>query len=332
MILIINSDKYDYLTSTLIEGLIINGQNVFTLNYNNYCKHIGYDEFLKMSEAASLIVISSSSINYWHILQYIKNDNIIYMDGEDYAQIKLPKNLSFKAVFKREYYSFFKLLYPINTYPFQIGAETRYINNDLKEEIFDVSFVANLTTNQLRSEVDIVLKNLRNDKIFSGNTNERAYSSSATNYISTPEYRKLINSSKISINVPGGGEDCARYWEILSSKTLLFSYKLSLMIPFGLREDLDFITFKTKRELIKKIKYYLLNPALISILAESGHRRLLKYHSTQFRARYFMKIATSTLRHSRKLKYTNFLIFNYLSHPLIIRIIRKFQRIIFKYF
>jgi hypothetical protein len=332
MILILNSDTYDYLTSTIVEGLVLNGYDVYGLNSSNYCTGLGHKKFIEKSHQSEFIIVSSSAYKCWYILNEIDNDNFIFLDGEDYAQIKLPKHVEFKAVFKREYYTRLRYFYPDNTYPLQFGAELRYIKHSPKEYIYDVSFIANLDTNQLRGDVDEVLKNLKNEKIFSGTTNERAYSSTATNYINTPEYRKLIHSSKISINVPGGGEDCARYWEILSFNTLLFSYKLSLNIPFSLREEIDFITFKTKRELIKKINYFLNNPGLINKIAESGHRRLLKYHSTHFRARYFMKITTSTLKKSSTVKYTEFIFLNFLANPFFIRILRKFQRIIFKYF
>lgn len=66
--------------------------------------------------------------------------------------------------------------------------------------------------------------------IVSGTTSERACSHAHGIPIDTPRYRNLLHRSRISINIPGAGYDCARNWEILAARAMLMSLEPDIVI------------------------------------------------------------------------------------------------------
>jgi hypothetical protein len=192
------------------------------------------------------------------MLNSINNRKIVFVDGEDHQGINLPSKITPRSIFKRELPK--RSILKLAIHPLPFSAEKRYFSNAEFSKKYLVSFVANLNTNPVRLIIHNELIKRKSKEIFSGNTGETAYNASTSNYLTTPTYNQILNSSLISINAPGGGQDCARFWEILASGAMLLTYRLDLTIPNSFVEDYDYVTFRTMEELNKKIDFYLANP------------------------------------------------------------------------
>jgi hypothetical protein len=293
-IVYLNTPIYDYLTATLIEGLNELGQEVICSEASNYGRSVPEPELLRQAEEADLIVVGSNAGVRHHLLQGVANPRKVFVDGMDSAAFDVPTAIRFKAVFKRELNRQIRGAPGDGIHPLPFAAEKRYFVAPPNKDIL-VSFIANMNTNPLRHSVHLRLQNLQNPAIVSGSTNERAYNpgSARQTPVDTPLYRQLLSRSLISVNVPGMGYDCARYWEILAAGAMLFTYEPDILIPDGFTDGVDCATFASLDEFDSKLKFYTAEPQRALKVAASGYQRLLKHHTTARRAAYFLEKATA---------------------------------------
>ena len=291
-ILYINSAQYDFLTATLIEGLTELGHDIVCSLGSSYGKAIEAKEIPAVAEAADLIIIGSNHGVNHHLLEDVKNPRIVAVDGSDHASFEVPGTTRVKAVFKRE----LCLVAPNPAenfiYPMPFAAEKRYFTPPVEKDIL-VSFVANTNTIPVRHSIHVRLRNRNHPAIFSGSTNERSYSVTSPRPIAveTPTYRQLLARSQISISAPGAGYDCARYWEILAARAMLFTYTPDILIPNGFTDGVNCATFSSLQEFDDKLDYYLARPERVAEIATAGFEHLLAYHTTSHRAAYFLNLA-----------------------------------------
>ena len=291
-ILYINCSVYDYLTATLIEGLTDLGHEVACSYDSNYGRAVKEASIHAFAEAADLIVIGTNRGVDHYLLEQVTNPRIVAVDGSDQASFVVSPVPRVKAVFKRELCA--AEIHPENNfiYPLPFAAERRYFT-DRQEKDLSVSFVANMDTNPLRNSIHVRLLNRKDPHIFSGSTNERTYSwgSPRANAIKTTRYRELLARSRISVNVPGAGYDCARYWEILAARAMLFTYRPDIVIPNDFTDGVNCATFSSMTEFQEKLNYYLSNPDRVDAITEAGYKHLLAYHTSARRAAYFLSLA-----------------------------------------
>jgi hypothetical protein len=298
-ILYLNSPIYDYLTATLIEGLTELGHDVVCTETSNYGVGVTEAEFMAKADSADLIVVGSNVGIREHLLQRISNPRIVLVDGSDFAAYDINSATRYKAVFKRELCIKERDARDKFIFPLPLAAERRYFLQPATKDIL-VSFIANMQTNPLRNSIHVRLKNTNNPAIISGSTSERAYSSIAPNPnpIETPNFHKLLARSLISVNVPGAGYDCARFWEILAARAMLFTFAPDIVIPDGFTDGVDFVTFSSFDEFESKLSFYLETPERAVTIAERGYRRLIEHHTTGRRAAYFLEHALTAVRRS----------------------------------
>lgn len=292
-ILYINPSHYDYLTATLVEGLIECGCEVRASETSNYAVGLPDEDIVAYAEQADLIVVAHGNFARRHLLQSVGNPRIVFVDGDDRQGIWPPDTIRFKAIFKRELNRRYPNPERSSVFALPFAAERRYFSAPAPHRNILVSFLANLGANTLRQSVHQRLVNFGHAQVFSGTTGESAYDESTpkSSPIDTPVYRDALNRSLISVNVPGAGYDCARFWEILAAGAMLFSYEPDIVIPDGFTDGLDFVSFKSLDEFEEKLMYYGNRLDAVREIAARGHQRLLAHHTTRARAAYFLEIA-----------------------------------------
>lgn len=283
--------NYDFLIATLIEGLVDLGHNIVTSENSNYGIWLKRKEFINFSNKADLLVISSGSYCDYSILKQIKNDKVVFVDGSDFPSLDNLIEYSINLVFKRE------LLHRSSPliHPMPFAAEKRYFN-DFTNNRNIVSFIST-QNNYYRRSIYNFIKNTRSDlkDIFIGGTGERSYNGISGVPSDTPKYYSLLHSSIASINFPGKGWDCARYWEIIANKACLITPKIEIIIPNQFIEGVHYLSFSTLSELNERIQFCLDNPDSAKEIANKAYDHLIKYHTTKERANYFLEVIDSRL-------------------------------------
>lgn len=296
-ILYINSENYDYLTATLIEGLNALSHIVKCAENSNYGNKLPEEKLTVFAECADLIVVGSGARSNLDFIKNILNKKIVYVDGSDHQSIEIPDGIPFKAIFKRELCCADNSCSDRFIFPLPFAAEKRYFSSQRKKDIL-VSFLANMNMNPLRQSIHTRLQIRNQVGIISGSTKERAYSPSDAKPfpIETPGYHELLSRSMISINVPGFGYDCARFWEILAARAMLMSYTPDIVIPHSFQDGVNIVTFSSIPEFEDKLEFYLERPALVSSIANKGYEHLCTYHTTKCRAEQFLELALEAIR------------------------------------
>ncbi len=299
-VLYINTPIYDFLTATLIEGLLELGHEVMTSETSNYGQGASNRQILDYAEKADLIIIGSGSrVRLW-LMQDVVNPNLIFVDGSDKGAFEVNPYLEFKAVFKRELGIHDALAGDERIFPFPFAAEKRYFINPAPHgSIRDIKvfFAATLSTNPIRYGIHHRLLLLNDPAIFSGSTGERTYKGkNVGNYNDNPQFRELLFRSQIGINAAGAGWDCARYWEILAAGALLFTQKLDIVIPDPPKNGQHCIEFNSLDDFSEKLGEILTKPQIIAEIAQAGHEHVKRFHTSTARAAFFMTHALAALK------------------------------------
>lgn len=299
-IFFLNSKYYEYMEATLIEGLAELGHDVACSREASYGQAIPLSRVPAVAEAADLIVIGSGKGVDYHLLDGVQNPRVVFVDGHDGPSFQVPAGIRFKAVFKREFLDVGPALDNEYIYPLPFAAERRYFVPSQERDIA-VSFAATMATNMLRYSIHMRLKERKECAIFSGSTRERAYRSFTDplqegNAIETPHYRTLLARSRISVNAPGAGWDCARYWEIAAARAMLFTFLPDIRVPYAFTDGMNCVTFASLREFEEKLDHYIHQPERCAAIAEAGYQHLLRYHTTARRAEQFLALALPASR------------------------------------
>lgn len=295
----LNTPVYDYLSATVIEGLTLAGHDVRCTEAANHGRRIDDADLVPFAHSADLVVVGSGDGVRLDLLPHIHNPRLVYVDGRDQADLSLPPGVQAAAVFKRELSATYAYDPAGRVEPLPFAAEQRYLQA-CQAPIRDiaVSFLANLHTNPLRYSIAVRLAALGRADVMAGMTGERAYDpwSPSGNPIATPMYHQMLARSRVSINMPGAGYDCARYWEILAAGALLFTWQPDILIPNGFTDQLDCVTFTSLAEFETKLQWLLSSPAEADEIARRGHERLLAFHTSTARAEWFLERALHHVR------------------------------------
>lgn len=291
-IIYVNTPIYDYLTATVIEGLTELGHEVICSEASNYGRAAPETELVQRAEDADLIVVGSNVGVQHHLLEGVANARRVFVDGTDGARIEAPAGIRFKAIFKRELCKEDREAGGDGVYPLPFAAERRYFTQPQSKDIL-ASFVASMHSNPMRNSVHVRMRNRGNPLIVSGSTNERSYTPGQPRPlpIETPGYRSLLARSLISVNVPGWGYDCARYWEIPAAGAMLLTYLPDIVIPDDFQDGVDCATFRSLEEFESKLDFYTGRPEVAARIAACGVERLNRCHTTARRAAYFLEKA-----------------------------------------
>lgn len=294
-IVCIQSPFFDLLTATVIEGLKDLGHEVIASEDSNYATK-SPDRVLRAAALeADLIIVFSNNEVRTSLAHGLTGRPIVYVDGADQQEFRVPPDIRFNAIFKRELNKHWINTHNEPIHPLPFAAERRYFSLDLgSRRDIRVSFAANLNTNCARYSAHFRLAELNDPNIFIGTTGECSYGGIGPigAVKSTQKFRELLHCSQISVNVPGVGYDCARYWEILAAGAMLYTQEIDIVIPNPLIEDKHYVTFKYFDEFVPKLRVLMSDPDRVSQIAAAGKAHLLEFHTTRARAQYLIDCAT----------------------------------------
>lgn len=114
----------------------------------------------------------------------------------------------------------------------------------------------------------------------------------------SPEgYYREIAASKIAVALRGGGRTASlRYFEIVAMKTLLLSDAPETLIPNDFVDRRHAVYCRADlRDLESLVRHYLREDAEREAIAREGHAHLLKYHTCERRAEYFVDVCRRVL-------------------------------------
>ncbi len=117
---------------------------------------------------------------------------------------------------------------------------------------------------------------------------EQAFGMRLDHKYSQSEYTQALASSRIGINIFGGGFDTVRYWEIPAHGCMLLSERLPIRIPHNFRDGESAVFFDDLEDLDAKLKYYLAHPEEAAEIARAGHAHLIRHHTASARARHML--------------------------------------------
>ena len=105
-------------------------------------------------------------------------------------------------------------------------------------------------------------------------------------------FKKLLNA-KISVDAYGCGQarQTGRFWESLANGCLVMYQPIEPYVwPNIYIDEEDFVIYNDLDELSDKAKYYISNSEEARKIADRGFTKLLKYHTTQQRAKEFLSL------------------------------------------
>ena len=260
-------DKYKYFRNIKIINKVIklNPKSIFFLS--DYQKK--YDNSLALFLSIKLIfktrIISNSSDAEWSI---------------NYFRVKLAKKLFDFVLFSPFYYS--KKNKKIKKFVELGMSNNNYFYNPNRERKIDVSFIGRVKNMPDRLEyLNYFEKN---------NLNINKYGIDFNKYLTYEDYQNILIQSKIVINFSKATKGAStkyqikgRIYEAISSGALLLDQKNKWTNLF-FRENIDYISFKSKEEALIKIKDILLNYDKYINITLSAQKKLANYSSHKMMA------------------------------------------------
>ncbi len=175
----------------------------------------------------------------------------------------------------------------------------KIINNYNDEKLYDVTFIGRLDNlhhhrleilNYLVSNgvpvniwtwIDLSKKYLRKFPLLEANLRGQAFGE---------EMIKILSQSKIVLNIhilsqPDGGN--LRLFEIPAARSMQISDKCP---EHWFRDGHEIVLYKNNKDLLNKIKYYLINDKERIRIAMNGYEKLIKEHTYQHRVKKLMNI------------------------------------------
>jgi spore maturation protein CgeB len=109
-------------------------------------------------------------------------------------------------------------------------------------------------------------------------------------------YYREIASSRIAVAIRGGGWMSPRYFEIVAMGAMLLSDKPEVLIPDDFVDRRHAVHCKPDlSDLDDLVRHYLREDQERETIATEGRAHLLKYHTCERRAEYFLEICQRAL-------------------------------------
>ncbi len=282
-----------------------------------------YDEIKRRMDEFDIIVLSSPRTYALRAAEQIAKDfngvfpkPLVFTEHEDGDNLRFDIINKFRpsVVFKREMTELIKGVFPL---PFSCSYEGVPECNDIEKEIDVFALFGN--THELRARTVAKVLDARLDALgynvhvgidIGGS---RAFLVPKVNggilhedkkfFFTIPplqpwkKYMESIAKSKIAIAVRGWGRDTVRRWEIPAHNTMMLECDCGILTPYPFVDKVTCVRFKEDlSDLIDKIVYYLEHDDEREAIAKRGHEHLLKYHTNEKRAEYFLDIVEKELK------------------------------------
>jgi len=308
---VISPHHYCHSTATIIEGLNkLDGIKVFSNADHNYCKHPiqTFKTQVQVAKMADYVMICHSALESKYegrigpLIAELQGKIDIFLDGSDYKKYEVdPKD--YKLYIKREMIG--QAYLPTNNVePLIFAAEDRHFtkpngsHRNLWQNKTDdlVCIMSACDKRPWRFGIMDSLKDAfaRDETVFVGEYREgQTLDSVDTGDRHFGGYFKKLLNAKISVDSYGCGEarQTGRFWESLANGCLVMYQPIEPYVWSNIYiDEEDFIIYNDNDELIEKAKYYLSNPEEARKIADRGFTKLLKYHTTQQRAKEFLSL------------------------------------------
>ncbi len=171
-----------------------------------------------------------------------------------------------------------------NVSVFGTGVNCEYLKPLNLEKIYDISFYGR--ANQNRADyIKYLGDNKINIKVFGdGWAKYPELDKYNLGHLSTEDLVKLINQSKINLGLSAGGygklQLKAKPFEASACKSFALIEYFEGYLDF-FNNNTEIIMFKDKKDLIKKINYYLKNEKEMNKIIENGYKRVYKDHNNK---------------------------------------------------
>lgn len=233
----------------------------------------------------------------------------VVFDGEDDSRIRrsLCRRWGFGLYFKREFAlawghpagwarlrafgldrDLFRRTHPL---PFSVILDTTLPETDGPRDI-DVFFAAR-TSQAQRRKADAILRGIPGLGYVGG-----IFDSDARRLfpLGDGEYYRMLRRARIGVSVRGGGFDTLRYWEVAACGALLISEEPDILIPTNFEHGRHAVFCRRDlANLEELVRYYASHGPEREAIAVAGHAHLLKFHTVERRAEYFLAVCHQTL-------------------------------------
>ena len=308
---VISPHHYCHSTATIIEGLNkLDGIKVFSNADYNYCKHPiqTFKTQVQVAKMADYVMLCHSALEPKYkesigpLAGELQGKIDIYLDGSDFTKYESnPGN--YKLYIKREMIGG-QSHRPNNVESLIFAAEARHFtkpnasHRNLWQNKTDdlVCIMSACEKRPWRFDIIKSLKDAfaRDETVFVGECRE----GNTLKSVDTGErhfsgyFKKLLNA-RISVDAYGCGNarQTGRFWESLANGCLVMYQPIEPYVWSNVYiDEEDFVIYKDNDELIEKSKYYLSNPEEARKIADRGFTKLLKYHTTEQRAKEFLSL------------------------------------------
>ena len=285
---------HDYIAEGIVAGLKDLHLEFICDQASNGAEKRASPELLKDSIESGAIVIACLGIGFNTNLLSIANQvgNLVLVDGSDHSDLNslASLNLDFskiRGVFKREFLNSWVSSPPLERlHPFPMCSTSTHTMVPLEKKYL-LTFLGNTRTNPIRGVyMDWFQRQGKFDHlVVGGNTGECSYNAMhpRQNPIATPNYKRMLAESLASINLPGAGFDCKRYWEIPDNHALLVAYENQIFIPNDFVVGLEKLAFKSLSELetiYLRLKH---NPEYVVDMVNNASEKLRRFHTPKRR-------------------------------------------------
>ena len=308
---VISPHHYCHSTATIIEGLNkLDGIKVFSNADHNYCKHPiqTFKTQVQVANMADYVMLCHSALEPKYegrigpLVAELQGKIDIFLDGSDYKKYEVdPKD--YKLYIKREMIG--QAYLPTNNVePLIFAAEDRHFtkpnasHRNLWQNKTD-DLVCIMSACDKRPWRFDIMKSLndafaRDETVFVGEYREgQTLDSVDTGDRHFGGYFKKLLNAKISVDAYGCGEarQTGRFWESLANGCLVMYQPIEPYVWSNTYiDEEDFIIYNDNDELVDKAKYYVGHPEEARKIADRGFRKLLKYHTTEQRAKEFLSL------------------------------------------
>ena len=306
---VISPHHYCHSTATIIEGLNkLDGIKVFSNADYNYCKHPiqTFKTQVQVAKMADYVMLCHSALESKYegrigpLVAELQGKIDIFLDGSDF--IKYEDNPSdYKLYIKREMDAS-QNHHSDNGESLIFAAEDRHFtkpnasHRNLWQNKTDdlvcimsvghgrhhrVGIMSSLKDSFARDETVFVGEYREGQTLDSVDTGDRHFSG---------YFKKLLNA-KISVDAYGCGQarQTGRFWESLANGCMVMYQPIEPYIWSNTYiDEEDFIIYNDLDELVDKAKYYVGHPEEARKIADRGFTKLLKYHTTEQRAKEFL--------------------------------------------
>ena len=303
-------EKLDYLAETIIEGIY---KNNIELKCTCPGNGVGQEDILHPSEyheyakkADYIFAIwgkkrgTYPGIDYSIVKELNLPDKTVYIDGSEWTFTGQPEQgqvaeakynplrrrgtawintdmLQYcKWYFKRE-------CYPqdaeLGIIPLLFGAVDRHYNTTTQDKAIDLFCAYGQTNDGLRRETEQICNHLKSEGF-------NVVTGGGYDY---DTYKNILAQSYIAVDAWGGGDCCARLWEIFANKTCALTQKYNILFPDKFIDGETYVEYSTIEEFESKVRYLLANKDLCIDIGNKGFTHLQKYHTAEQRVKYIVE-------------------------------------------